>query len=149
MTIEIFEGLEGPDFEALENAIIAQLKTLIDHCPIEPSPNVPATIDELLSRVQDDQIIVAFNGSSLGDFPLLDYVPSGQEETPGFEVDLFCRDLRSHQGAYALIRKVRKALNGFELVTDCFLRLVSIRFLGLNESVWMFGLNFEITLSED
>ncbi len=137
-----------PDYKALENGIVERLQDEIDSVPVECAPNVPLTIDDLLSRVQGDQILVGYTGSRLSDFQTFDD-PSDQEEVATFSVDVFTRDLRSHQGAYAVVTAVREALNGYELVTDCFLTLRGIRFSGLNESVWMFTLIFEITLQEN
>jgi hypothetical protein len=102
---------------------------------------IPET-NQVLSPVKTGQLFVRYDGSS---FRVTDY--NDISTVARVELILRKKDLRSHQGAYEVIDKVRELLTGFVPDSNdgrvCL--PVSDRFDSFANGIWRFAMSYEVS----
>jgi hypothetical protein len=97
-----------------------------------------------LRTPRGDRILVAFRGFAL-EAPENRINPHAQITQPGeihFTIVIQVKDLRSHQGAFPLIRQILDLLTGFSPSTGKPIYCTAADFVSNDENIWTWSMNF-------
>jgi len=129
--------------QEIEAAIVSRLKSSITDLLVDSFPDKPAEYERL--PFQKGVILVAYRGSRFSE-PLGEGVAI-QIQTAQFDVYLQKKDLRTHDGAYAYLEKIRELLTGFQPLTNVgLLYPISEDFLDMTDFLWSYGITFACRL---
>ncbi|MBR1681517.1 hypothetical protein IJ707_06995, partial [bacterium] len=67
-----------------------------------------------------------------------------QENRKEFGITVITRNLRSHNGAYDYIDKVKSAISGFKIDECTSLIPTKDYFISENKGIWQYGVNFTL-----
>lgn len=144
------------DFKALEDEAIARVSAAaIGDVRVAAWPDSPGSLGQ---PTGSGLILIRFLGLDLSPPKTVDRSYLRQDGTISLEARVFVRNLRSHVGAYPLIRQVHKSLSGWlpQLAEPlsakhpgCY--LVSTDLLAKDSQVWDWGMLFriEVIASQD
>ncbi len=120
----------------LEATLIARVQAFVpEGVLVKAFPDNPRTYKIFASA----EVLVVFRGGDFEPPRKTDLVI--QERTVQFELSIVVRNLAGHQGAYALLETVRKALQGWRPALDCQpAYLVKDQFLGVDSGQWWWAL---------
>jgi len=125
---------------AIENAIIEKLKSEIPNFLIEGFPDKPS---EFILIHPIGAILVHYQGSNYSNSQSIGYI--NQENKKEFAITVVTRDLRSNNGAYKMLDKVRSILTGFQIPGCSKLTPTKDGFISEKAGIWQYGINFTLT----
>jgi len=132
----------------IENSIIEKLSSDVTDLKIEGYPENP---DTYRLNHPKGAVLAHYFGSDFGE-PLLGDEPESfiaQEEKELFVVTLSIRGLRSHQGAYDYINRIKDVLTGYQPVNSLKCKKMypkQIRFTSQADGVWVYKILFSVKL---
>jgi len=126
--------------KAIENQIIERLKAKIQELHIEGFPEKPAEFKLIHPK---GAILVHYQGSSYSEPKSLGCI--FQTRKLEFSLTIVMRNLRSHEGAYDYIDKVRDILTGFKPENCEKMYPIKEDFLAEDNGIWQYGINFAMT----
>ncbi|MDD3012613.1 MAG: Gp37 family protein [Candidatus Gastranaerophilales bacterium] len=124
----------------IENSIIERLKGTIQDLHIEGFPEKPAEFKLIHPK---GAILVHYQGSSYSE-------PKSpgcifQERKLEFSITVVMRNLRTHEGTYEYLDKVRDVLTGFKPENCGKMYPLKEDFLAEDNGLWQYGINFALT----
>lgn len=124
----------------IENSIITKLKTEFPEILVEGFPDKPS---EFILLHPIGALLIHYQGSNYSTTNALGFI--SQENKKGFSITVVTRNLRSNQGAYEYIDKVKEVLTGYQ-INECS-KLMPIRdnFISENGGIWQYGIDFTLT----
>lgn len=126
------------DINDFEKPIIQRLKIKHPKTTVEPFPE---GTENYVLKDPNGAILVIFNSTTFSTPGNLD--ATGQDTNNQFQISVVTRDLRSHYGAYALIKSVIAALSGHRIGTyGVFPRRID--FAARQKTHWQYNLLFQI-----
>lgn len=127
------------NIKEIETKIIENLKISFPEVLVQGFPDKPSEFN-LLHPI--GAILVHYQGSNYTNTQALNFVT--QENKKEFGITIITRDLRSHNGAYEYIDKVKSALSGY-LIDECT-SLIPTKdyFISENKGIWQYGINFTL-----
>ncbi len=127
------------NIKEIENSIIEQLKTNFPEILVQGFPDKPS---EFILLHPIGALLVHYQGSNYTNTEALGFVT--QENKKEFAVTVVTRNLRTHNGAYEYIDKVKTALSGFS-IDECYSLLpTKDYFISENKGIWQYGINFTL-----
>lgn len=124
----------------IETQIIAKLKNEIPNFLIEGFPDKPS---EFILIHPIGAILVHYQGSNYSSTQSLGYV--NQENKKEFAITIATRDLRSNNGAYEMLDRVKSILTGFQIPGCSKLTPMKDGFISEKSGIWQYGINFTLT----
>lgn len=127
---------------ATETALEAQARSLVApfSLKVEPFPEAP---DNYVPTHPTGTVLVVYKGSAYGPAQSTDLVI--QDREMDFELTILIRNLRKHQGAYAVIEALRNGLAGWMAPgANKGARLVRDEFRGHEAGIWHWALGIRI-----
>lgn len=124
----------------IENSIITKLKTEFPEILVEGFPDKP---NEFILLHPIGALLIHYQGSNYSTTNAIGFI--SQENKKGFSITVVTRNLRSNQGAYEYIDKVKEVLTGYQ-VEECS-KLMPLRdnFISENGGIWQYGIDFTLT----
>ena len=123
----------------IENSIIQQLKTNFPEVLVQGFPDKPS---EFTLLHPTGALLVHYQGSNYTLTEALGFVT--QENKKEFSVTIVTRNLRSNNGAYEYIDKVKATLSGFSIDECTSLLPTKDFFISENKGIWQYGINFTL-----
>ena len=123
----------------IENSIIEKLKISFPELLVQGFPDKPSEFNFLHPT---GAILVHYQGSSYTTTQALGFVT--QENKKEFGITIITRNLRSHNGAYDYIDKVKSVLSGFQIDECTSLVPTKDYFISENKGIWQYGVNFTL-----
>lgn len=125
--------------DAIENSIIEHLKASLKDLHIEGFPEKPDQFNLIHPK---GAILVHYQGAN--------YSPTNstssiiQEKKLVFSATAVMRHLRSNDGAYEVLDKVRELLTGFKIDNCSKISMIKENFLSENAGIWQYAINFSL-----
>ncbi len=123
----------------IENSIIQQLKTNFPEVLVQGFPDKPI---EFTLLHPTGALLVHYQGCNYTLTEALGFVT--QENKKEFSVTIVTRNLRSNNGAYEYIDKVKATLSGFSIDECTSLLPTKDFFISENKGIWQYGINFTL-----
>ena len=123
----------------IENSIIEKLKISFPELLVQGFPDKPSEFNFLHST---GAILVHYQGSNYTTTQALGFVT--QENKKEFGITIITRNLRSYNGAYDYIDKVKSVLSGFQIDECTSLVPTKDYFISENKGIWQYGVNFTL-----
>ncbi|MBO6273471.1 hypothetical protein J6O48_11925 [bacterium] len=123
----------------IENSIIEKLKISFPELLVQGFPDKPSEFNFLHPT---GAILVHYQGSNYTTTQALGFVT--QENKKEFGITVITRNLRSHNGAYDYIDKVKSAISGFKIDECTSLIPTKDYFISENKGIWQYGVNFTL-----
>jgi hypothetical protein len=127
------------ELDYIENAIIERLKGKITDLKTEGFPENP---DEYKLTHPKGAILVGYYGSDFSE-PFSDEDVM-QDEDMQFGMEIQIRGLRHKNGAYKAIKRIRRALQGFEIDGCKAMRPKAIKFVSQETGIWTYLFIFKL-----
>jgi hypothetical protein len=127
----------------IEEKIINQLKTKIPDFLIHGFPEKPS---EFVLIHPIGAILVHYQGGNYSASQSLGYI--NQENKKEFSITIVTRDLRSNNGAYQTLDKVKSALTGFQIQGCSKLTPTKDGFVSEKSGIWQYAINFSLTTKQ-
>ena len=124
----------------IENNIIEKLKDTFPNILVKGFPDKPS---EFLLLHSIGALLVHYQGSTYSNTDALGFV--SQENKKEFSITVVTRNLRTNDGAYELIDKIKSVLTGFEIKGCSELSPSKDFFISENNGIWQYGINFTLT----
>lgn len=124
----------------IENSIIQKLKEAFPEILVEGFPDKPS---EFILLHYKGALLVHYQGSTYSNTDALGFVT--QENKKEFSITVVTRNLRTNDGAYELIDKIKSVLTGFEIKGCSELSPSKDFFISENNGIWQYGINFTLT----
>ena len=124
----------------IENNIIEKLKDTFQNILVQGFPDKPS---EFLLLHSIGALLVHYQGSTYSNTDALGFV--SQENRKEFSITVVTRNLRTNDGAYELIDKIKSVLTGFEIKGCSELSPSKDFFISENNGIWQYGINFTLT----
>lgn len=124
----------------IENNIIEKLKDTFPNILVQGFPDKPS---EFLLLHSIGALLVHYQGSTYSNTDALGFV--SQENKKEFSITVVTRNLRTNDGAYELIDKIKSVLTGFEIKGCSELFPSKDFFISENNGIWQYGINFTLT----
>ena len=124
----------------IENNIIEKLKDTFPNILVQGFPDKPSEFFLLHSI---GALLVHYQGSTYSNTDALGFV--SQENRKEFSITVVTRNLRTNDGAYELIDKIKSVLTGFEIKGCSELSPSKDFFISENNGIWQYGINFTLT----
>lgn len=124
----------------IENNIISKLKEEFPELHVEGFPDKPS---EFILLHALGALLVHYQGSN--------YAPTNsigcitQENKKEFSITVVTRNLRSNNGAYEYIDKVKDVLTGYKIDECSLLMPTKDNFISENGGIWQYAINFTLT----
>ena len=128
------------NIEAIENQIVERLKSKITDLYIASFPDKP---QEYTFTHPKGAILVHYQGGNYGNSQSLDVI--FQQKKMEFALTLITRYLKTNDGAYLLLEKVKQVLTGFKMDGCSKMYPIKEGFLTENNGIWQYTINFELT----
>ncbi len=126
--------------DQIEKEIIQKLKVEFPDVLVQGFPDKPA---EFLLLHSIGAILVHYQGSNYSSSNALAFVT--QENKKEFSITIVTRNLRSHNGAYEFLDRVKQTLTGFKIDGCTPLTPTKDFFISENTGIWQYGINFSLT----
>ena len=127
------------NIKEIETSIIEQLKTNFPEVLVQGFPDKPS---EFTLLHPTGALLVHYQGSNYANTEALGFVT--QENKKEFSVTIVTRNLRSNNGAYEYIDKVKSFLSGFSIDECTSLLPTKDFFISENKGIWQYGINFTL-----
>lgn len=127
------------NIKEIETSIIEELKTSFPEVLVQGFPDKPSEFNFLHPI---GAILVHYQGSNYTMTEALGFVT--QINKKEFAITIITRDLRSYNGAYEYIDKVKSALSGFQIDECTSLIPTKDYFISENKGIWQYGINFTL-----
>jgi len=124
----------------IENEIILKLKEEFPEVLVQGFPDKPA---EFILLHSIGAILVHYQGSNYSNSNALAFVT--QENKKEFSITIVTRNLRTHNGAYEFLDKVKHTLTGYKINGCSPLIPIKDFFISENAGIWQYGINFSTT----
>lgn len=124
----------------IENNIIEKLKDTFPNILVQGFPDKPS---EFLLLHSIGALLVHYQGSTYSNTDALGFV--SQENRKEFSITVVTRNLRTNDGAYTYLDKVKSVLTGFEPEGCSKLMPSKDFFISENNGIWQYGINFTLT----
>lgn len=124
----------------IENNIIEKLKDTFPNILVQGFPDKPS---EFLLLHSIGALLVHYQGSTYSNTDALGFV--SQENKKEFSITVVTRNLRTNDGAYTYLDKVKSVLTGFEPEGCSKLMPIKDFFISENNGIWQYGINFTLT----
>ena len=124
----------------IENNIIEKLKDTFPNILVQGFPDKPS---EFLLLHSIGALLVHYQGSTYSNTDALGFI--SQENKKEFSITIVTRNLRTNDGAYEYIDKVKSVLTGFEPKGCSKLMPSKDYFISENNGIWQYGINFTLT----
>ena len=124
----------------IENSIIELLKTSFPEILVQGFPDKPSEFILLHSK---GALLVHYQGSNYSNSDALGFI--SQENKKEFSITVVTRNLRTNDGAYTYLDKVKSVLTGFEPKGCSKLMPSKDYFISENNGIWQYGINFTLT----
>lgn len=124
----------------IENNIIEKLKDTFPNILVQGFPDKPS---EFLLLHSIGALLVHYQGSTYSNTDALGFV--SQENRKEFSITVVTRNLRTNDGAYTYLDKVKSVLTGFEPEGCSKLMPIKDFFISENNGIWQYGINFTLT----
>ena len=128
------------NIETIENQIVERLKSKITGLHIDSFPEKP---QEFTFTHPKGAILVHYQGANYGNSQSLDVI--FQQKKMEFALTLITRYLKTNDGAYLLLEKVKQVLTGFKIDGCTKMCPTKEGFLTENNGIWQYTINFELT----
>lgn len=128
------------NIKEIEDGIISKLKSEIPNFLIEGFPDKPS---EFILIHPIGAILVHYQGSNYSTSRSLNFI--NQENKKEFSITIITRDLRSNNGAYELMDKVKEVLTGFKIAGCEKLIPTKDGFISEKNGIWQYAINFALT----
>ena len=124
----------------IENNIIEKLKDTFPNILVQGFPDKPS---EFLLLHSIGALLVHYQGSTYSNTDALGFI--SQENKKEFSITVVTRNLRTNDGAYTYLDKVKSVLTGFEPEGCSKLMPIKDFFISENNGIWQYGINFTLT----
>lgn len=124
----------------IENSIISELKKEFKELLVQGFPDKPS---EFILLHPIAALLVHYQGSNYGNSYSIGCV--NQENRKEFSVTVVTRNLRSNEGAYELIDRIKLLLTGFRPEGCSQMQPVKDYFISENGGIWQYGIDFRVT----
>lgn len=128
------------NIKEIENTIISKLKNTFPALLVQGFPDKPS---EFLMLHSKGALLVHYQGSNYSNTNALGFI--SQENKKEFSITVITRNLRTNDGAYELIDKIKAVLTGFEIEGCTKLIPSKDFFISENNGIWQYGINFTLT----
>ena len=128
------------NIEEIENQIVERLKSKITDLYIASFPDKP---QEYTFTHPKGAILVHYQGGSYGNSQSVDVI--FQQKKMEFALTLITRYLKTNDGSYSLLEKVKQVLTGFKIDGCTKMFPTKEGFLTENNGIWQYTINFELT----
>lgn len=128
------------DIETIENQIVEKLKSKITDLYIASFPDKP---QEYTFTHPKGAVLVHYQGGNYGNSQSLDVI--SQQKKMEFALTLITRHLKTNDGAYSLLERVKQILTGFKIDGCSKMYPTKEGFLVENNGIWQYSINFEFT----
>ena len=124
----------------IENSIISKLKENFSELLVEGFPDKPS---EFILIHPIGALLVHYQGGNYSQTQSLGFI--SQESKKEFAITVITRNLRSNNGAYEYIDKVKSVLSGYQIDECTKLYPTKDYFISENSAIWQYGINFSLT----
>ncbi|KKP40307.1 MAG: hypothetical protein UR30_C0005G0088 [Candidatus Peregrinibacteria bacterium GW2011_GWC2_33_13] len=124
----------------IENQIIERIKSQIQDLHIEGFPEKPS---EFKLTHAKGAILIHYQGGNYSESKSLGYII--QDKKLEFSVTIVTKNLRSHEGSYFYLDKVRQILTGYRPANCSKMQPVKEEFISENNGIWQYSINFSLT----
>ena len=124
----------------IENQIIDQIKSQINDLHIQGFPEKPS---EFRLTHPKGAILVHYQGGNYSESKSLGYMV--QDKKLEFSVTVVTKNLRSHEGSYFYLDKVRQILTGYRPDNCSKMQPIKEDFLSEDNGIWQYSINFSLT----
>jgi len=124
----------------IENQIIEQIKSQINDLHIQGFPEKPS---EFRLTHPKGAILVHYQGGNYSESKSLGYMV--QDKKLEFSVTVITKNLRSHEGSYFYLDKVRQILTGYRPDNCSKMQPIKEDFLSEDNGIWQYSINFSLT----
>lgn len=124
----------------IENAIIEKLKNEFPEVKVEGFPDKPS---EFILLHPIGALLVHYQGSNYTSSQALSFIT--QENKKEFSITIITRNLRSNNGAYEYLDRVKSVLTGFKIDECSQLMPTKDNFISENSGIWQYAINFTLT----
>lgn len=128
------------NIRTIENAIISKLKTSFPEVNVEGFPDKPS---EFILLHPTGALLVHYQGSNYSNSEAFGSIT--QENKKEFSITIVTRNLRSNNGAYEYIDKVKAVLSGYKIDGCSQLMPSKDNFISENSGIWQYAINFTLT----
>lgn len=128
------------NINAIENLIINRLKSAFHDVLVEGFPDKPS---EFVLLHPTGALLVHYQGSNYSNTNSLACVT--QETKQEFAITIVTRNLRSNDGAYQYLDKIKRVLTGYSFPQCTPLIPTKDYFISENSGIWQYGINFSLT----
>lgn len=124
----------------IEDSIIEKLKKEFPEVKVEGFPDKPS---EFILLHPIGALLVHYQGSNYTSSQSLSFIT--QDNKKEFSITIITRNLRSNNGAYEYLDKVKSVLTGFKIDECSQLMPTKDNFISENGGIWQYALNFTLT----
>lgn len=124
----------------IENSLITELKTSFPEVLVQGFPEKP---DEFILLHPIGALLVHYQGGSYSDSNSIGCIT--QESQKEFSITIVTRNLRSNNGAYEYLDRVKSVLTGFKPDECSLLKPTKDYFISEHSGIWQYGINFSLT----
>lgn len=124
----------------IENSIIERLKGEFPELHVEGFPEKPAEFRLIHPK---GAILIHYQGGNYSETKSLGCIY--QEKKLEFSITIVMKHLRTHEGAYEYLDKVRNNLTGFTPENCSKIRPTKEEFIGEDSGIWQYSINFFTT----
>ncbi len=124
----------------IENSIIQKLQEAFPEILVEGFPDKPS---EFILLHYKGALLVHYQGSNYSNSDALGFI--SQENKKEFSITVVTRNLRTNDGAYTYLDKVKSVLTGFAPEGCSKLMPSKDFFISENNGIWQYGINFTLT----
>lgn len=123
-----------------ENEIISKLKTEFPNLLVQGFPEKPS---EFILLHPIGALLVHYQGSKYSNSNAINFISQNNQKE--FSVTVVTRNLRSNEGAYEIIDKVKEVLTGYIILECSALMPIKDYFISEQTGIWQYGINFTLT----
>jgi hypothetical protein len=124
----------------VENQIIEKIKENVPELHVEGFPEKPS---EFRLTHPKGAILIHYQSGNYSQPKSIGYIV--QDKKMEFSVTVVTKNLRSHEGAYFYIDKVRELLSGFKPDNCSKMQPTKENFLLETAGIWQYAINFTLT----
>ena len=124
----------------IENQIIERIKNQIQDLHIQGFPEKPS---EFRLTHPKGAILVHYQGGNYSESKSLGYMV--QDKKLEFSITVVTKNLRSHEGSYFYLDKVRQILTGYKPDNCSKMQPIKEDFLSEDNGIWQYSINFSLT----
>jgi len=124
----------------IENQIIERINSKINDLHIQGFPEKPS---EFRLTHPKGAILVHYQGGNYSESKSLGYMV--QDKKLEFSVTVVTKNLRSHEGSYFYLDKVRQILTGYRPDNCSKMQPIKEDFLSEDNGIWQYSINFSLT----